>query len=131
MVEASCKADPKGILFGTSPIPSSSPSSDDEDERQRRQILIERLQGKQFLLCNGAEDKLVPPRCGEAFTKWFKEAAEKYKEAKISVDERTYAGVGHTFSVGMVKDAAEWVKEVVKNADADIAAQARNGKSKI
>ncbi|KAK1778191.1 hypothetical protein QBC45DRAFT_168004 [Copromyces sp. CBS 386.78] len=137
LVAAACRTDPKGILFGTSPIPSSpsspssSPSSADEEESQRRQILIERLQGKQFLLCNGAEDKLVPPRCGEAFTKWFKEAAEKYKEPRISVDERTYAGVGHTFSVGMVKDAVEWVKEVVKGADADIAAQARNGKSKI
>ncbi|KAK3491390.1 hypothetical protein B0T13DRAFT_422479 [Neurospora crassa] len=138
LVTAACKTDPKGILFGTSPIPSStsspgspSPSTVDEDERQRRQILLERLQGKQFLLCNGAEDKLVPPRCGEAFTRWFKEAADKYKEARISVDERTYAGVGHTFSVGMVKDAVEWVMEVVQNADADIVAQAKNGKSKI
>lgn len=138
LVTAACKTDPKGILFGTSPIPSSSsspgsssPSTADEDERQRRQILLERLQGKQFLLCNGAEDKLVPPRCGEAFTRWFKEAADKYKEARILVDERTYAGIEHTFSVGMVKDAVEWVMEVVKTADADIVAQAKNGKSKI
>lgn len=131
LVDATCRTDPKGILFGTSPIPSFSSSPSDEEESQRRQILVERLQGKQFLLCNGAEDKLVPPRCGEAFTKWFKEAVERYKEARISVDERTYTGVGHTFSVGMVKDAVEWVREVVKGADADIAAQARSGKSKI
>ena len=73
----------------------------------------------------------MPPRCGEAFTRWFKEAADKYKETKISVDERTYAGVGHTFSVGMVRDAVDWVREVVRGADADIAAQARSGRSKI
>ncbi|KAK3903103.1 hypothetical protein C8A05DRAFT_33184 [Staphylotrichum tortipilum] len=112
---ASCaNFDPKGIFFGPAAVPTGHAAPD----AAVRHVFRERLRGKKFLLCSGGDDKLVPPRCGEAFVGWFKKAAgEWFREERVEVDERVYAGVGHAFSAEMVVDAVRFVVEVVGGAE--------------
>ena len=118
--------DPKAIFFGTSdvvqaPSPAAAAATTTDEAAQSRahqQILHDRLRGKRFLLCSGATDKLVAYERGEAFLTWFKDATgSRFRDEGISVDDRLYPGVGHTFSAEMIVDAVEFVKEVVASAD--------------
>ncbi|KAK0635157.1 hypothetical protein B0T17DRAFT_612069 [Bombardia bombarda] len=119
LVAASQKFDPKGILFGTSDVPKPNNAADN-DRGSTRQILHDRLRDKRFLLCSGGDDKLVPYQCSEPFLQWFIPATESlFKEENISVDDRVYPGIGHTFSAGMVRDAVQFVTEVVASADSN------------
>ncbi|KAK3308949.1 uncharacterized protein B0T15DRAFT_123852 [Chaetomium strumarium] len=116
LVEACKKFDPKGILLGTSAVPDVQ-SSGVEEEPARR-IAQTHLRGKKFLLCSGGDDKLVPYRCSEPFLKWFKQATETWlKEERVSVDDRVYPGIGHTFSKDMVTDAVSFIVDAVANAE--------------
>ncbi|EAQ90727.1 hypothetical protein CHGG_02662 [Chaetomium globosum CBS 148.51] len=116
LVDACNKFDPKAIFFGASPVPDAGASTSNDETAG--QILRARLQGKKFLLCSGGEDKLVPYRCSEPFLQWFKQAAGSwYKEEDVSVDDRVYPGVGHTFSSDMVTDSVQFVVDAVADAD--------------
>jgi dienelactone hydrolase len=116
LVDACNKLDPKAIFFGTSPVPNAKAST--ANDETARQILRDRLQGKRLLLCSGGEDKLVPYRCSEPFLQWFKQAAGSwFKEEDVSVDDRVYPGVGHSFSADMVTDSVQFVVDAVSDAD--------------
>ncbi|KAK4122293.1 hypothetical protein N657DRAFT_646976 [Parathielavia appendiculata] len=116
LVETCKKLDPKAIFFGTSAVPETKTTGTADEGA--RQIFRDRLRGKKFLLCSGADDKLVPySRCSEPFLQWFKQAAATWAEEGVSVDDRVYQGVGHSFSTDMVADAVQFVLDVVGSAD--------------
>ncbi|GKT91218.1 alpha/beta-hydrolase [Colletotrichum tofieldiae] len=70
---ASClRHDPKGILFGTGAVPASAGSLSGDERRRLRGVLDGlRLGNKKFLVCSGAEDKLVPYKMSEPFVDFF------------------------------------------------------------
>jgi hypothetical protein len=106
------KSDPKGILFGTDPVPSL-PLSQAEQDRLRK-IFDGRIRGKKLLLCSGAADELVPYKHAQPLIGVLKDAAEGwYKDGGLEVDDRVYEGVGHKFSADMVRDAVEFLVRVV------------------
>ncbi|KAH8902610.1 hypothetical protein BR93DRAFT_981961 [Coniochaeta sp. PMI_546] len=112
LVEACKKLDPKGIVFGTSAVPAPGTTSEAE-QKQLRAILDEKVKGKKFLICSGADDKLVPYRCSQPFLDWCKDAIRTwYADGNLYVEDNVYAGVGHTFSAEMVKDAIRFVVNV-------------------
>lgn len=122
--------DPKGIVFGAGRDVIVSPSS--EEQARIRPVLDSHVRGKKFLLCSGGEDKLVPWRCSEPFTRFFEGAAESwYRDAGLSVDNRVYPGVGHECSDEMVLDAIEFVCNVVNGAEGGTGTGAPTGASKI
>jgi hypothetical protein len=60
----------------------------------------------------------VPYRCSEPFLQWFKQAAGSwFKEEEVSVDDRVYPGIGHTFSSDMITDSVQFVVDAVADAD--------------
>ena len=90
--------DPKGLLFGTSPI---TPGPSDT----LRQLLDSKLKGKRILVCSGGADKLVPYHCSEPFLKFLKDATGGWwKDGGVYVEDNVYEGVGHAYSAGMVRD---------------------------
>ncbi|KAK3994695.1 hypothetical protein QBC44DRAFT_321809 [Cladorrhinum sp. PSN332] len=124
LVQACRKGDPKGLLFGTEPVAEGgSLTRANQQAGVRQRVLYERLEGKRLLVCTGEKDKLVPVRCSEPFMGWLKGAVEQppppSEEQRILVDERIYAGVGHEFSEGMVKDAVEFLLEAVRKVGED------------
>jgi hypothetical protein len=115
LVDACRKNDPKAIFFGTSAVPTTTAAGPADDAA--RQILHDRLRGKRFLLCSGGDDKLVPYRCSEPFLEWLKKATESwFKDEDVSVDNRVYSGIGHSFSTDMIKDSVQFVLDVVAHA---------------
>lgn len=80
----------------------------------------ERVRGKSFLLCSGAEDKLVPYRCSKPFVDWFSQASQSWfreEGLSLSVSDRVYPGVKHEFSSGMIKDSVQFVVDTVASAE--------------
>lgn len=106
------RADPKAILFGSGPVPEAP------DEKQKAElgaILDGRVKGKKFLLCSGADDKLVPYKAGAPFIRFFVDAVSGwYKGGGVAVENKVYEGVGHEFSPGMVRDALTFVVEALE-----------------
>jgi hypothetical protein len=116
LVKACKKSDPKAIFFGTATVADATASGPTDEAA--RQVLHERLRGKKFLLCSGGDDKLVPYQCGKPFLQWFKQAAGSwFKEENVSVDDRIYPGIGHSFSADMITDSVRFVMDVVASAD--------------
>lgn len=114
---ATCLAhDPKAILFGNKPTPSTTPSS--SEQSRLRSILESRVRGKRLLLCSGAEDALVPYANSKPLASLLKEATGESgwcRDAGVVIDDRVYDGVGHRFSAAMVEDAVRFlVKSVEK-----------------
>ncbi len=71
------------------------------------------MAGKRFLICSGAEDKLVPYSCSEPFLGFFKQAATAWPELDLAIEDNVYPGRGHEFSPEMVDDAVRFVRDVV------------------
>lgn len=116
LVESCKKFDPKAIIFGTSAVPDVKEGGLLDDSWSK--ILHDRVRGKKFLLCSGADDKLVPYRCSEPFLQWFKPATRSwFKGEGVSVDDRVYPGVGHSFSLDMIADSVQFVIDVVAGTD--------------
>ena len=108
------RADPKALLFGTDPVPKTSELSKGERERIGR-ALDERVGGKRFLVCSGADDKLVPYRASRQFMKFFEGAVGRwYKGREVVVENTVYEGVGHEFSEGMVKDSVRFIVDALE-----------------
>jgi hypothetical protein len=112
LVEVCLANDPKGILFGTQPVPSLPLSSNEQN--RLREILDRRVRGKKLLLCSGTDDKLVPYANGKAVIEVLKDAAGSGWYKEMSVDDRVYDGVGHAFSKDMVEDAVQFLVEAVE-----------------
>lgn len=124
LVAACLRNDPKGILFGTGTVPASSKStaqssslSVSEEQRLRGVLDSLHLKGKKFLVCSGADDKLVPYAMSEPFVSFFEEATRTwYADAEIMVENKVYDGVGHAFSEGMVEDSCQFLLDAVAAA---------------
>lgn len=114
LVSQCTQFDPKGIVFGTGDV-IEAPATEAEQAPLRR-TLDRHVRGKRFLMCTGGDDKLVPWRCSESFTKFFVYAAETwYKDSGLTVDNRIYKGKGHECSDEMVADAVKFICEVVND----------------
>ncbi|TVY33547.1 hypothetical protein LOCC1_G008443 [Lachnellula occidentalis] len=123
LITACASHDPKAILFGTSPIPtSSSPSTSpplplsDSEQHRLRPILDAKLKGKRILVCSGGADKLVPYHCSEPFLAFLKHATATggwYADGGVVVEDRVYDGVGHAYSDGMVRDTTRFVRDAL------------------
>lgn len=97
------RVDPKGLLFGTGSI---SESPDEKEREELGAILDSKVKGKKFLLCSGADDRLVPYRASKGFNEFFVDAVQGwYKGGNVAVENKVYEGVGHEFSIEMVRDA--------------------------
>jgi hypothetical protein len=60
----------------------------------------------------------VPYRCSEPFLQWFKQATGSwFKEEEVSVDDRVYPEIGHTFSSDMIADSVQFLVDSVADAD--------------
>ncbi|EPE28589.1 alpha/beta-Hydrolase [Glarea lozoyensis ATCC 20868] len=120
LITAATLYDPKAILFGTNPIPPSTPSSlipyQGASSPHIRQLLTSKIAQKRILVCSGGDDKLVPYRCSEPFLSFLKAATGKggwWEEGGVYLEDNIYAGVGHAFSEGMVKDVLRFVCETL------------------
>ncbi|KAK4039457.1 hypothetical protein C8A01DRAFT_16580 [Parachaetomium inaequale] len=128
LVNACKKSDPKAIFFGASPVPD--PKASAANDENARKILSDHLRGKKFLLCSGGEDKLVPYRCSEPFLQWFKQATGSwFKEEGVSVDDRVYPGIGHSFSADMITDSVQFVIDAVGSADQGVSVDGGDGQT--
>ncbi|KAK1580438.1 uncharacterized protein LY79DRAFT_307456 [Colletotrichum navitas] len=128
---ASClRHDPKGILFGTGAIPATAESVP-EDERRRLRGVLSRLRvgGKKFLVCSGAEDKLVPYKMSEPFIEFFAGAAGSwYADEGITIKNNVYGGVGHAFSEMMVEDSLTFLVDAVAEKDGGCGGEERKAR---
>jgi hypothetical protein len=105
------KCDPKGLLFSTNEIPSNPSES---EQTRLRGILDSRLKGKKLLVCSGGNDKLVPYHCSEPFLTFLKGAVGGwYRDANVYVEDNVYAGAGHAYSEGMVKDTKRFISDIL------------------
>ncbi|KFA63870.1 hypothetical protein S40285_04451 [Stachybotrys chlorohalonatus IBT 40285] len=112
LVQACLQHDPRGILFGTGPLPALP--LDAAEQARLRAIMDRRIRGKKLLACSGGADALVPYARSEALTALLRDAAGGwYADGGVVIDDRLYEGVGHRFSKDMVRDAVEWLVEVV------------------
>lgn len=112
LVDACKKFDPKAILFGTGAVPAAGTTTEAE-QRRLKTLLDQTIAGKTMLVCSGGDDKLVPYRCSKPFLDWLKDASRTwYADAGVHVEDKVYAGVGHSFSAEMVKDAVRFVVDV-------------------
>lgn len=106
------RADPKALLFGRKSVPESC---DEKEQKKLAKILDGKVRGKKFLLCSGAEDKLVPYRASEKFVRFFTDAVTGwYKDGNVSVENNVYEGAGHEFSEAMVKDSLRFVVDALE-----------------
>lgn len=141
LVHACLRRDPKGILFGTGPIPEATASVLSEEQRRLRGVLDRHLRGKKVLVCSGGDDKLVPYAMARPFVEFLENAtrSELYGDGGLVVENIVYEGVGHVFSDGMVKDACRFLLDEVESASAadasatgsDSGAVGEEGRSKI
>ncbi|KAK1978482.1 hypothetical protein LZ30DRAFT_728757 [Colletotrichum cereale] len=117
---ASClRHDPKGMLFGTGAVPASAEGVP-ENERRRLRGALDRLcvGGKKFLVCSGAEDRLVPYKMSEPFIEFFAGAAGTwYADEGVTLENNVYEGVGHAFSERMVEDSLRFLVDAVAGKD--------------
>ncbi|KAF5018908.1 hypothetical protein F66182_9103 [Fusarium sp. NRRL 66182] len=113
LVETCALHDPKTLLFGTSPIPSSISTA---EKTRLGAILDARVRGKKLLLCSGGDDKLVPYANSKPFATFLKEAVSEggWYEGGAEVDDRVYEGIGHKFSADMVEDAVRFLVDAVE-----------------
>ncbi|ERS99386.1 uncharacterized protein SPSK_04343 [Sporothrix schenckii 1099-18] len=120
LVGSVLKRDPKGIVFGTNAAVWPSTAA---GEKAVHDTLQKHVVGKQFLVCSGGADKLVPYKNGKSFLDVFKKAAATWPDLGLSVTDRIYDGIGHQFSSAMVVDAIQFVVETVADAPAADGAQ--------
>ncbi|CAG8983701.1 hypothetical protein HYALB_00006270 [Hymenoscyphus albidus] len=116
LITVAQKYDPKSLFFGTSPIPSLSPS----EQSRLRPTLESTIKGKRILVCSGADDKLVPYKSSEPFLTFLKEATGKdgWWDGDVYLEDNVYPGVGHAFSEGMVRDAIRFVNDTLASPPA-------------
>ncbi|GKT44921.1 uncharacterized protein ColSpa_05102 [Colletotrichum spaethianum] len=128
---ASClRHDPKGILFGTGAVPATAESLS-EDERKRLRGVLDglRLGNKKFLVCSGADDKLVPYKMSEPFVEFFAGALGTwYADEGVALENKVYEGVGHAFSQGMVEDSLRFLIDAVAEKDGGHGGEERKAK---
>ncbi|OAA59136.1 hypothetical protein SPI_06338 [Niveomyces insectorum RCEF 264] len=112
LVAACLKHDAKGIVFGTAT--PAWPPSDEAAVAAIKPTLQQRVTGKRFLVCSGAEDKAVPYRCAAPFLTALKRAAATWPDLDLVVHDKVYEGIGHAFSEAMVADAVQFVVDTVQ-----------------
>ncbi|KAL2757963.1 hypothetical protein ACRALDRAFT_1074774 [Sodiomyces alcalophilus JCM 7366] len=118
LVRACLRHDPKGILFGTAPIPEATASLSPEEQHRLRGILDKHVRGKKVLVCSGGDDKLVPYAMARPFVEFLENATQTWwsTDGSLAVENIVYEGVGHVFSDGMVEDACRFLLDEVESA---------------
>lgn len=112
LVKTCVAHDPKGLLFGTDAVPTLPLGKNDKE--RVRQVLDRRVRDKRLLLCSGGRDKLVPYAVGEPVIDILVDAAAGgWYGGGMSVDNRIYDDVGHSFSKDMVVDAVAFLVDAV------------------
>jgi pimeloyl-ACP methyl ester carboxylesterase len=118
LVASVLRLDPKGILFGMDSVVKSPP---EEDREALRRELDSRIRGKKFLVCSGADDKLVPYGSSAPFLDFLAEANRTFfAEGNVYLRNKVYAGAGHTFSPAMAEDAMSFLVRVVAGDEAGL-----------
>ena len=127
LITACLNHDPKGILFGMSPIPPA-PLSSTEQERIRP-LLDQSIKGKKILCQFGKVDKLVPYANATAFLEVMEDATKTwYKDGGVRLEHVVYEDVGHAFSAEMVEDAVKFLVEVVEEGPRDRSSEGQKAK---
>ncbi|KAK2729591.1 hypothetical protein CKAH01_02565 [Colletotrichum kahawae] len=117
LVAACLRHDPKGILFGTGPVPTASVVPEAAEQQRLRGLLDARVRGKKFLVCSGGDDRLVPYAKAKPFVDFFQEATRTwYADGGVVFENIVYEGVGHAFSEGMIEDSCRFLLDVVNGA---------------
>lgn len=112
LITATLAHDPKGLLAGTSPLPG--PPLSTAEQARLRPILDSRVGGKRLLVCSGSQDKLVPCANSRSVVALLRDAVDGwYAEGGVTVDDRVYEGVGHSFCAEMVEDAVGFLVDAV------------------
>ncbi|KAI9048596.1 hypothetical protein LZ554_007429 [Drepanopeziza brunnea f. sp. 'monogermtubi'] len=115
LITSVSKSDPRGLLFGTAPIPTPSPAPSPAEQARLGPLLDARIRNKKILVCSGAADKLVPYHCSQPLLDFLKAATEPdagwYRDGGVSLDDRVYEGVGHAYSEDMARDVVRFVSE--------------------
>lgn len=117
LVDACERWDPKGLLFGTSPI-ILKPAPAEQSALRRK--LRDKIKGKKLLVCSGGDDKLVPYKSTEEFAAFLKEATRTggwYQDGGVYVEDVVYPGIGHAMSDGMTKDSVRFICNVLEGRD--------------
>jgi len=120
LVGACRRFDPSGILFGTGrPVWTPPADGGDGAHAERLRLEAQKISGKRFLVCSGADDKLVPYGCSEPLLAYLKTAAKEFPTLNLTIQDNIYPGVGHVFSKEMVTDAVAFVVESVSTLCAE------------
>jgi predicted esterase len=108
LVNLCCLHDPKGILYGTAPLPSSLPLTAQERERLRSLLDERGLRDKKILLLSGADDPLVPYAHTRPLVKVLEDVGG------VPLEDKVYDGVKHWFTADMVQDAVRFLVQAVE-----------------
>jgi len=117
LIQACHSREPRGIIFGSSPI---TPNPTSSEQSSIREILDRTIKGKKLLVLSGKADKLVPYHCSEPFLEFLKNATGQggwYADGGVYVEDNVYEGVGHAYSPGMVVDAKRFICDVIAGED--------------
>ena len=114
LIDAISVWDPRGILFGTDPVPSDPPVPLGPSEAGRLiEILEERVKDKKVVVLSGKADKLVPYKFTEPFVTFLDEAVKTggWWEGGMGLRNIAFDGVGHEMSGGMVDECVRFTRE--------------------
>ncbi|KAI8930927.1 hypothetical protein NX059_011942 [Plenodomus lindquistii] len=112
LLDAIAQYDPAGLLLPGSFNPTSPADNVALSPVQLdrfKNILAQRLKGKQILNLSGGADKLVPYAAGEPFLRVFKQVVESEKGLDIVFEDVVFEGVGHAFPREMADKATTWI----------------------
>jgi hypothetical protein len=109
LVESCKKHDPKAMFFGTDPVHEPIPAFEAETIEKQ---LSDKIGAKEFLVCFGAKDELVPYRMSGPWLDWFKARIEKLRWP-VWFEQVIVPGAGHEFSPEMVRRSVDFVCDSV------------------
>lgn len=128
LIQAVDKYDPASLLMGEMAETSGKDVMRDPTEQERKRItplMRDHLRGKRIFNLAGADDKLVPYTCSEAFLQWLKKAISPggwFAGQDVHLEDKVYPGVGHAFSPGMMRDSVAFIVETMsRESQGDVA----------
>src|SRR3569833_3289404 len=92
LVDSCSRLDPKGIVFGTA---SAAWPASEADQLRTRQTLRAAVAGKSFLICSGADVKLVPYHNTKPKKNNNKKTTTQWSDVGFCGEDNVYPGTGH------------------------------------
>lgn len=82
-------------------------------------LLKRTVEGKRILNLSGADDKLVPYRCGQAFVEYLKSAIApgSWFSGGLYLEDLQFDDVGHQMSPAMVQQAFRFVADTLQKTE--------------